>query len=66
MAAIPIGGDPADYDALRGNECREPARSSSGPGTITVSYVGTFMPRTEPLMNVFLEAFARVERVILM
>lgn len=59
MAAIPIGCDPDDFDAMR--------RSGSADGTrlvrqqeITLSYVGTFMPRSERLMRALLSAFARV------
>ena len=59
MAAIPIGGDPQDYDALRGGDTANP-RGLFRPGAITLSYVGTFMPRTERLIKVFFQAFARV------
>ena len=58
MAAIPIGGDPEDYDALRAN--------SSGPfnrrGQPTLAYVGTIMPRTVPLIGVFMAAFANARQ----
>jgi glycosyltransferase involved in cell wall biosynthesis len=60
MTAIPIGGDPADYEALRGGNAVGDPHGLFRPGAITLSYVGTFMPRTEPLMKVFLQAFARV------
>jgi hypothetical protein len=61
MAAIPIGGDPADYDALR----QTPADDRFGllrPGVVTLCYVGTCMPRTGPLLEVLFEAFARARR----
>jgi glycosyltransferase involved in cell wall biosynthesis len=59
MAAIPIGGDPQDYAALRGTETNTP-QVLFRPGAVTLSYVGTFWPRCEPLMKVFLQAFAGV------
>lgn len=58
MAAIPIGGDPEDYDALR-TRGSDDALGLFRPGSVTLSYVGTFMPRTAPLMRVFLSAFAQ-------
>jgi glycosyltransferase involved in cell wall biosynthesis len=57
MAAIPIGGDLQDYEALRGVEASDP-HGLFRTGAITLSYVGTFMPRSEPLMELFLQAFA--------
>jgi hypothetical protein len=61
MAAIPIGGDPEDYDALR----LVPPEERLGlfkPGTLTLSYIGTCMPRTRPLLEVLFEAFSRARR----
>jgi hypothetical protein len=58
MAAIPIGSDPDDLDYLR----VLPLQDKLGlfkPGTVTLCYVGTFMPRTGPLMEVFFKPFAR-------
>jgi len=60
MAAIPIGCDPQDYDALR--------RMSETPsildhGFINFSYVGTFLPRAVPLMEVLFRAIARLVEV---
>lgn len=56
MAAIPIGGDPDDYEVLRRQIEKRSARQAEG---VELSYVGTFMPRSEPLMRLFLRAFAR-------
>lgn len=56
MAAIPIGGDPDDFVALRAAPARTPLID---PSFINLSYVGTFMPRSEPTMRVLLAAFAR-------
>jgi glycosyltransferase involved in cell wall biosynthesis len=61
MAAIPIGGDPEDYDTLRQRPSGDLHRLFE-PGAITLSCVGAFMPRTEPLMRVFLSAFAMTRR----
>lgn len=61
MAAIPIGGDPEDYEALR----QAPANDRFGlfrPGALTLCYVGTCMPRTGPLLEVLFKAFARAQR----
>lgn len=61
MAAIPIGGDPDDHTALD-RVAASGADRLLEPGRVTISYVGTFMPRTEPVMRVFLQAFARARR----
>jgi hypothetical protein len=61
MAAIPIGGDPEDFRQLHVS----PPEDKLGlfkPGAITLCYVGTFMPRTGPLMEVFFKAIARARR----
>jgi glycosyltransferase involved in cell wall biosynthesis len=57
MAGIPIGGDPDDFMALR------TARNTDGdidldPNLIHLSYVGTFLPRSGPLMRALFRAFA--------
>jgi hypothetical protein len=63
MAAIPIGGDPGDFEALRrnppfGGEVR------LDPAMINLSYVGTFLPRAGPVVEVLFSALAdlRAER----
>jgi hypothetical protein len=63
MAAIPIGGDPADYHAL-GSYYVSGDRAVTWPsGQRTLAFVGTFMPRTAPVMEELLKAFsmARVQ-----
>lgn len=50
MAAIPIGGDPADFEALRANPPQNP-QVRLDPGRINLSYVGTFLPRAGPLVG---------------
>lgn len=57
MAAIPIGGDPADFDALRANPPTQPIVRLD-PTKVNLSYVGTFMPRTAPLARMVLGALA--------
>lgn len=55
MSAIPIGGDPDDFAALR----REPPRCQTHrlePGKFHLSFVGTYMPRTEPVLSRFFDA----------
>lgn len=58
MAALPIGGDPTDYDALQGRPLLDDGPVTWRTGQITLAYVGTFMPRTGPVMESFLKAFA--------
>ncbi len=57
MAAIPIGGDPDDYSALKRLKSGYPHRGDSKANK-TLSYVGTFMPRTAPVMEQFFKGFA--------
>ena len=54
MSAIPIGGDPADFDALRGDVV-EPRGDA-----LTFSYVGTALPRAAPLLTVLFEGLKRL------
>ena len=66
MSAIPIGGDPEDYAALRAG----PAHLDTGPdtdtdtdtvtGTVTFSYVGTALPRAAPLLSILFEGLAKL------
>jgi len=55
MAAIPIGGDPDDYDALRANP-PDQMQIELPPDRIHLSYVGTFLPRAGQLMQVLFRA----------
>lgn len=53
MMAIPIGGDPEDFDCLRNSHVGS-IRAHLDPRRINLSYVGTFMPRTgEPMRALF-------------
>jgi hypothetical protein len=57
MAAIPIGGDPDDFAALRAR----PARGGDVEldlSMINLSYVGSFLPRAAPLVERLLGAVA--------
>jgi hypothetical protein len=56
MAAIPIGGDPEDFDALRRLRLPQGAVQLDH-SAINLSYVGTFLPRAEPLVR---QVFAAV------
>lgn len=60
MAAIPIGGDAADFDALRRAPLTEPAVAVDR-NRITLSYVGACLPRAIPLMEVVLRALVRLQ-----
>ena len=57
MAAIPIGGDPDDFTALRDR----PPYASDGeldPSLVHLAYVGTFLPRSDLLVRVLFRALA--------
>ncbi|WP_157100552.1 glycosyltransferase [Rhodoplanes sp. Z2-YC6860] len=59
MAAIPIGGDPDDFRVLDvGTE-----DISFPTDMINFSYVGTFLPRAEPLVRVLFRAYSRLRRL---
>jgi hypothetical protein len=59
MAAIPIGGDPDDFVALRKFT---PAEGSTDldRGFINLSFVGTVMPRSGELIRVLFRSFRRL------
>jgi glycosyltransferase involved in cell wall biosynthesis len=59
MAAIPIGGDLDDFKALRGRSA-EAEETTLESGFVHLSYVGTFLPRSEPLVRVLLQAYAKL------
>ena len=61
MAAIPIGGDPGDFTALRRSH---PASMTHAldPDTINFSYVGTFMPRSGALMEAMLQGLRTLRK----
>jgi hypothetical protein len=55
MSAIPIGGDPEDFAALRQRPAPE---GLLDPSRINLCYVGTFLPRAGPLTAVLFAALA--------
>jgi hypothetical protein len=59
MAAIPIGGDPEDFDALRSLT----TGGQSETDFITFSYVGTALPRAEPLLRTLFRSLAHLRAV---
>lgn len=62
MAAIPIGGDPADFDMLRRMGADE-SNTDIESGCINISYVGTFLPRSHSLIRAIFRAFARLRSI---
>jgi hypothetical protein len=54
MADIPIGGDPEDFDAVRGDAKHDQSRNQR----VTFSYVGTAMPRSAPLLRILFRGLA--------
>ena len=61
MAAIPIGGDPDDFAALRASPPPN-SQVSLDPRRINLSYVGTFLPRAGPLVRVLFRAVRNLKR----
>jgi hypothetical protein len=59
MAAIPIGGDPDDFAALRSSPAAD-GGSHLEPSLTNLSYIGTFLPRAGPLVRTLFRAFARL------
>jgi hypothetical protein len=59
MTAIPIGGDPEDFEAMR---IRPPAHPAVrlDPSCINLCYVGTFLPRAGVVVQALFAAVARV------
>jgi len=60
IAAIPIGGDPQDFDALRSDTSQTTSPDFLIPQRIHLSYVGTFLPRSGALLRVLFRAFRRL------
>lgn len=58
MAAIPIGGDPEDFDALRVNPPQCPIVRLDHT-RINLSYVGTFLPKAGPLVSTLFKALSQ-------
>ncbi len=61
MAAIPIGGDPEDFERLRSMNVAL-SDDALDPAKVNLSFVGTFMPRSGPLVRLVLVALARLRR----
>ena len=59
MAAIPIGGDKDDFNPLA-RKLRTEKCVHLDQSFINVSYVGTFLPRSGPLVRTLFGAFARL------
>jgi hypothetical protein len=57
MAAIPIGGDPEDFDTLR-----EMAHCTRKSDRFTFSYVGTALPRSTPLVEALFGGLAALRQ----
>jgi hypothetical protein len=55
MAAIPIGGDPDDYETLRAMSLTDQSICLS-PQKINLCYVGTFLPRASEVVRVLFRA----------
>lgn len=62
MAAIPIGGDPADFEMLRQMGAGE-RNTDLETGCINISYVGTFLPRSRLLVSTLFRALARLRSI---
>lgn len=60
MAAIPIGGDPEDFKALRMNPPLNRAVTLNA-NMINLNYVGTFLPRAASLVRTLFRAVKHVE-----
>jgi hypothetical protein len=59
LAALPIGGDANDYRYLRGHPLAQ--REVLLPkNAINISYVGTMLPRSEPLLTTIFSAVAKL------
>jgi hypothetical protein len=59
MAAVPIGGDPEDFSALRAERSVD-VKMLLEPNFIHLSYIGTFLPRASSLVRTLFRAFARL------
>lgn len=62
MAAIPIGGDSNDFEHLRRAEIALPDRALDA-ARVNLSFVGTVMPRSGPLMRLVLRGLARLRQI---
>lgn len=62
MAAIPIGGDPEDFDAMRSETVTHPLFVLDTE-KINISYVGTFLPRAVSLVRQVFRAVSLVRQL---
>jgi hypothetical protein len=62
MAAIPIGGDPDDFELLRRSGVALPPHALD-PSRINLSFVGTIMPRSGPLVKLVLQGLYRLKQI---
>lgn len=58
MAALPVGGDPSDFDEIARGAPHEATESSDG--SVTLAYVGSCWPAMEPALRVLLAGLARL------
>ncbi len=61
MSAIPIGGDPDDFDALR-MATNVSSTIDLRPDRINLAYVGAFLPRAGPVVRALFDAAALLSR----
>src|SRR5262249_10162509 len=61
MAGIPIGGDPDDFEHLR-KAILPQLDNVLDSSRINLSFVGTFMPKSGPLVRLVLRALDRLRR----
>lgn len=61
MTAIPIGGDPDDFEAMRLRPPERPAVTLD-PGRINLCYVGTFLPRAGPVVTTLFAAVSQLAK----
>jgi hypothetical protein len=59
MMAIPIGGDPEDFDAMRATPPDSMAVALD-PEMVNLCYIGTFLPRAAPVVSTLFHALALV------
>lgn len=60
MAAVPIGGDPEDFDALRAGDTPSGLLDQFPNDAIVFSYVGTFLPRASGVIRPLFRAVKRL------
>jgi hypothetical protein len=61
MTAIPIGGDPEDFQALCATTLGTPALALASD-KINLCYIGTFLPRAGPVVRTLFQALSLLKR----